>query len=489
MRELLKATMRTGSGTLLSLLLGIISIKIMAVILGPSGVGLYSLLRQVREFSGTFGTAGGQTAMTQGIASRNGELRESYVATTFWIFAAGALLTVLLLIVLAPWAAPLIFGGESGRVSLVRWLAFPVAVNIAFVYIGGILNGFRAIGWLALLQVFSALVGVILAYPASRLVEVGYAEAFAVMMGVSQSIGVGFGLWVARREGWLAPLARGLYFHRDSARHFSSIAGVAIVTGLATTGAMLAVRSLFSHYGGLVAAGIFDVAWTLSMVYVMLVLGSFGTYYLPTLSRMEDPTQRALLIKQVMRLATLLMVPLVVAVVTLKPLVIQILYSEEFIPALDIVRWMLIGDYFKVASWVFGMTVLAYADMRVFFWTQLLWSAGFLTLSVLALVGFDAPQGIGIGFLILYVAMLAYHLRYVHIRHGFRPTRAMTVPWLLGLALVIGASISTWSATQTNWTIALLWIAGAVGFSLLALTKSERAGIKDALRSRRVIGL
>lgn len=487
MRELLKAFLKTGGGSFSGLLLGVITMKTIAVVLGPSGVGLYSILRQTREFSGALGTAGGQTAMTQGIASRKGELRDAYIATIFWIFATGVLGTTLLLVVFAPWIAPLVFGGEAGRAALVRWLALPVAANIILLYLSGVLNGFRAIGWLALLQVFSALVTVILAYPVSKLVEGGYPEAFAVMMAASQGIGAGVGLWVALKERWLTPLAHGLRFHWDSARHFFSIAGTATVTGLATTGVVLGIRSLMVSQGGLAEAGIFDVAWTLSMVYVMLVLGSFGTYYLPTLSQTEIPSQRRLLIEQVMRFATLLMVPLVVGVITLKPLIIQTLYSQQFMPALEIIRWMLIGDYLKVAAWVFGMPILAYADMKVFFWTQLFWSGGFMALSVSALLGFGMSQGIGVGFLVMYAATLAYNLHYVHSRHGLRLTRAMVIPWLLGLAVIVGASASTWSDTQTNWPVALLWIAGAVLFSWLALAKSERTGIRDALFRRKVM--
>src|SRR3954454_4308119 len=106
MREILKAVLKTGSGTVGFLLFGVLATKIMAVILGPSGIGLYSLLRQTVEFSKGLGTLGGETALVQGLASRKGETQDNYLVTAFWVFVLGALLTVTIMLSFAPWLLP-----------------------------------------------------------------------------------------------------------------------------------------------------------------------------------------------------------------------------------------------------------------------------------------------------------------------------------------------------------------------------------------------
>src|SRR3954470_8059329 len=105
MREILKAVLKTGSGTVGFLLFGVLATKIMAVILGPSGIGLFSLLRQTVEFSKGLGSLGGETALVQGLASRKGETQDNYLVTAFWVFASGTLLTVTVLLGFAPWLA------------------------------------------------------------------------------------------------------------------------------------------------------------------------------------------------------------------------------------------------------------------------------------------------------------------------------------------------------------------------------------------------
>ena len=488
MRDILKAALKTMSGSMGFLLFGMLTVKIMAVVLGPNGVGLYSLLRQTLEFSKNLGTFGGEAALVQGLASRTEKVRDRYLVTTFWVFVLGALLMAATLMVLAPWIAPLVFHRNDGQtIGLVRGLALPAVLVVASTYLNGVINGFRAIGLLALIQALGAGAGALLAYPVSLLVQVGYPVAFIAMMSAPPAVGVALGAWRALRAGWLTALRRGPHMSLDSnsLRHFVRLAGTMLVTGLVTAGGVLVVRSLVVRYDGLAGAGVFAAAWSLSMTYIQVILASFGTYYLPTLSQISDPMDRAVLMQQVARFATLLAVPLVVGVVVLKPLAVTVLYSGEFTPALEIIRWMLIGDYFKVAGHVVAMPVLAYADVKVFFWTELLTNLSFTIFAALALSSFGSMQGIGVGFLLMYIAYFAYYLQYSRSRHRLRLTKAMTLPWVLGLALIVGASWYTWTDTQVAWFAAPLWICVAAAFSWVSLTRNEReAMLRMVLRWR-----
>src|SRR5215207_3291853 len=56
MREILTAFFKTGSGTGASLVLGMVALTFKAIIIGPSGIGLYSLLRQLVDVSSRLGT-------------------------------------------------------------------------------------------------------------------------------------------------------------------------------------------------------------------------------------------------------------------------------------------------------------------------------------------------------------------------------------------------------------------------------------------------
>jgi O-antigen/teichoic acid export membrane protein len=478
MRNLLKAIFKTGSGSIINIILGVISSKVLAVVLGSSGVGLYSLINQTLATAATAGTMGGQTALVQGLASKQGAEKDKYLITVFWIFACGAIIIAMCLLLFSPLIAQTIFASNDGKtVSLVRWMALPAVLTIIYSYLINLLNGFRAIGRLAIGQIIISSVTVLLVYPVSKLVGSGYIIAFIMMITASTIGGIVFCLIVAHKEKWLNPLIINFVprFDKEAIKHFYRIARTTLITSLIATGALLVIRTMIIQYGGFSSAGIFSVAWGLSMMYISLVLGSFGTYYLPTLSGINDIPSRNILIQNLLRISLLLIIPLIITIIVLKSLVITILYTYEFMPSLKIIRWMLIGDYFKVGGWVLAMPMLAYGDMKVFFWTESLWYIGFLILSYIGIFYFNDTQMIGIAFLILYAFLFVYTIFYAHNKHSVVLTSNFLVHWILGLLLIIVASWQTWGDTQVNWISAPIWIAVAIGFSWMTLNKEEKS--------------
>jgi O-antigen/teichoic acid export membrane protein len=477
MRELLKAYSKTGLGSLASLCLGAVATKVIAVVLGPSGIGLFSLLRQTQQTAVAVGSINGQTALVQGLASRDGEQQGDFLVTVFWILMAACGITCAAFVLFPREVAHWVTGQhDEATVAVFRWLALPVLLAVVGSFLAGVLNAHRAIGRLALVQVASAMTMALVAYPFSRLVRSGNPVGFIWLLSASAGAALLLALTYASRERWLSPLIDGLRrrFKADSARHFLSMGITMFITGLVGTGTQLVVRSLVNRRFGLPGAGVFDVAWTLSMMYVTLVLGSFGTYYLPTLSRTSGTAARAALIQSVLRFSIFLMVPLVVSVVVLKPLVVSVLYSDEFAPSLSIIRWMLIGDYFKAISWVLAMPMVAYADMRTFFWSEMLWNGGLIGFAGLAVSATGGISLIGVGFLVLYVGYLAFTVCYTARRHGFLPGVSTTLPWALGLSVVVAASLHTWNDQHVRPPVAILWIGLAVAFSLSTLSRGER---------------
>lgn len=490
MREILKAFFKTGGGSVAAVLLTVIALKILAAILGPRGIGLFSLLRQIQQTAVAGATLSGQTALVQGGSSQKGQARHDYLRTVLLLFLVVGVAITGTMIFSSSWIAHRIIGQDDPTtVSLVRWLALPVLLNILVVYAMGVLNVYRAIGRLAIVQAGTALGLALSAYPLALAVKSGHELGFIGIIGISWTMGMALGVAFLWREGSLLPILSGLSqgFKREAARHFFSFAGTTAVTALLATGALLILRAIVVNQAGLAGAGIFDAPWTLSMGYVMLVLTSFQTYYLPTLTQTETIPSRVALMQRLFRVSTLLMTLLVIVVIVMKPLIISLLYSTEFTASLTIWRWMLIGDYFKVTSWIFAMPMLAHADLKTFFWTEAITNTAFLALATGLVVGTHSLQGIGVAFALSYLGYLIYTFHYARTRHGLTLRRPAVLSWLGGLALILGCSLETWSATQVNWGTAGLW-AGAVGcFAFLGLSAEERRQIMHtALRTMRI---
>ena len=96
MRQLIYSVLKTGSSTLASLLSALFLTKIIAIIAGPTGIGLFSLLRQLVSTISITG-AGGQSSLVLGVSSKTGDDRDLFIRTSFWLFFWGMAFTVFLL--------------------------------------------------------------------------------------------------------------------------------------------------------------------------------------------------------------------------------------------------------------------------------------------------------------------------------------------------------------------------------------------------------
>jgi O-antigen/teichoic acid export membrane protein len=477
-RKIVAAAFKTGSGSAGALAFGAIAVKTMALLLGPAGVGLFSLLRQTQQTLTLLGSFGGQTALVQGIASRDEQERAAFIGTSTLFFIGGSVFVVLVLLGLAPWMAPLLFGDSSANaVQMVRWLALPTVAGIATAFFTGVLNGHKAISAVAWIQVVAGFAVAAAAYPMARMVRLERSVPLVMLLGISLSASALYGLIVSAKHGWLRlPSSRSDLWHAPSARAFQSIGGTTVLTSVIATFAVLIIRAMVLKRQSLDAVGIFDVAWTLSMMYVMLILNSFNTYYLPTLSASRDDERRQL-VEQTLRVCTLCMVPLVGLMIVCKPLLVFVLYSKQFGASLVMMRWMLIGDYLKITSWVLAIPMLAFADMKTFFWSELISNSFLIAASYFALQSALGLEGIGISFVLLYAFYLGYTLWYARSKLGFSWSIPAFLFWLGGFLLLCLVSYFCWNDSVFDWRSALKLLVTILlfdGFGIFLLNRDHR---------------
>ena len=429
MRDILRAGLKVGLATLASLLGWVVAGKVLALTLGAAGVGLFGLLRQLLQNLTLVGSLSGQTALVQGIASRpTGPDQNRYAGSVLRVQALIAGTVALGLLLLAPWLGPWLIPHPQA-VALLRWLAVAMLVMVAQTFVVGLLNGHRLINELVKSQMLGPLAVMVLIFPMVWLVRGGYPSGFVLMLGGPAVIVTLAAARAARNAGWLpAMLEWGI--NRADVASFFRMSGVMLIAGAVTTGTQFFISWLVAKWMGLAQAGQFWTAWTLSMAYVTLVLGSLGTYYMPSLTRLSDPEERRALISNYLRLSLIAMPLLVSLVIVFKPWVIRGMFSSALLPALQVMRWMLIGDLFKGLSWVLAFPMLAFSEMKWFFWTEALFSLGTAGGAWIWLSSGGGIEGLGVIFLILYSLYLPMMVYYVRIKHGFKLNQNTVVPLL-----------------------------------------------------------
>lgn len=480
-REIAGSSVKVGVATVASLLGWVVGGKILALELGAAGVGVFGLLRQLLQNLSVVSTFNGATALVQGLASRSGEPQERYTRAVGWIYAIGGVAVAAVLMLAAPWLGHRLVPHPQAP-SLVRWLALALLAVTAQGYFVGLLNGHRAVDALVRAQIVGPVAVLLIAYPVARLTRGGDPAGLVLMLAVPAAVVAIAAARAARRAGWVPPRG-GL--DRAAAGSFFRMSVVLVLTGLLTTGTQYLQNRLVAERLGLEQSGMFWVAWTLSMTYVSVLLGSYGTYYMPALTALEDPRDRNALIRDYLRLALLVMPVLVSLVVVVKPWVVVLMFSPKLLPALSVMRWMLIGDLLKGVAWVLAFPMLAFNEMRWFFWTEVVFSAGLLAAAAALLAFAGTIEALGAAFAALYACYLVVMWWYVRRMHGFRVQRADAWSFVGGLAFVVGMSWLTWSDVGVRPVAVLAWIAGSAVLSLGSLNRLRwprraRVGVSPA---------
>lgn len=435
MRDILKASIKVGFATLASLLGWVVAGKIIALQLGAAGVGIYGILRQLLQNLTLVGSLNGQTALVQGISSRTekgDQLSYSGSVLKIQIIVAGTLLIVLL--ISAPWLGPMLIP-HPDAVALLRLLSVAMLIAVAQAFVVGVLNGHRLINELVKSQIVGPITVLILLFPMIWLVRGGHPFGLVLMLAGPGAVVTVAATWAVRRNGWF-PEVKKWVIRKPDLKSFFKISSVMLVAGVITTGTQFAQSWLVAHYLSLAEAGMFWTAWTLSMTYLTLVLGSLGTYYMPSLSRLHDINERETLVRTYLHLCLFVMPVLVSSVIVIKPFVVNAMFSSALLPSLKVMRWMLIGDLFKGISWVLAFPMLAFGEMKWFFWTEVLFSAGLALTAWIWMASGGGIEGLGVLFMVLYLIYMPVMGLYIYKMHGFK-FKAMEVKGFVGAVLLI----------------------------------------------------
>jgi O-antigen/teichoic acid export membrane protein len=465
---------KAGAGSAASLLAMALLNKVLAVLGGPATVGLFSLLRQAEQTGISLASSDGDRALVQGISARRGGPGESgYVWNIGRLMAVITLAEIGVLQAAAPWISQVVFRTRDSDVVLaVRLLGVPLLLAIAGTWLIAILKARLAVGQAALARTIGATAGFAAAFAAAR--QDGPA-ALVIVLIVTEGAAFLAAWGFVRSQRALAPRPNWSWAAaRADGAAYLAVAGYLLLTGVLRNLAVLVIRSRVLLTAGLAFTGFFEAAWTIAAKSLFFLLDAISTYYLPLLSAARGAEYRPQLLRRLTRIAWAAGTPASVALIALKPLAIEILYASGFLPALPMLRWMLIGVYFQATGWPFSTAMLAFGDVRDAFRVDALWLGTFLLGSLISLGGTPDPEGIGIAYLIASAVTLAVTGGIAVRRYALPLPTRMVFSWSLGLAAVLGASWATWQTSQVSWAGAAVWIVAAGGAVLLGISRTER---------------
>lgn len=470
-RQILRSSSIIGGASVINILIGLLRIKVVAVLLGPAGVGLVGILQNLMATASTVAALGFGTVGTRQIAEAAGREDQAGIDTArralFWGTLGLAVVGGVLLWALRHVLAEQVLADPS-QAPLLGWLAVGVALTIASGSQGALLTGMRRVGDIARVQVYSAFMAAALGIGAIWLLGEAGLLLF-ILAGPLSGFVIGH-LYVARLPKIQTP-AVPLAVLAGQWKTMARLGTAFMVAGLVGVLGQLAVRTLVQRELGAESLGYFQAAWVISMTYLGFVLGAMGTDYYPRLTAaIHDHATANRLVNEQTEVALLLAGPVLLGMLALVPWVIPLLYSAEFAPAAGILRWQILGDVLKIISWPLGFILLAAGAGRTFMLTESAAMAVFAGGTWLALPWLGV-QATGVSFLLMYMIYLPLVYWLARRRTGFRwSCSVLRDALLLCVAATLVAACGAWH----DWLGAIVGVLAAGGFGLVSLLRLAR---------------
>lgn len=430
-RQILCATSLIGAASAINILFQIVRVKVLAVLLGPTGIGLLGMYQSILgTASGLAGLGIGFSAVRQiaeartaGDPDRIGEVVYVLRVLTISLGAIGAVALFVLRAPIAEWTF-----GDLSKADYVGWLGIAVFVGVASQSLGALLQGFRRIGDQARLQVWGAALSTVIAIGAILAFEQDGVVLFVVAMPLANAL---LAWRYARRIG-VTTLPVALRKLRPEAQRMISL-GVMVMAAGAIGGILhLVLRSRITQELSIEATGLFQAAWSLSFIYMGFVLDAMSKDYYPHLTEHSSDRKKATqLMREQINVAVVLLGPLIVASIGFAPLLVELLYASTFRDAVPVIQWMGLGNLLKLVSWPLGFIVLAQGRSRLYFVLEMIWYATFVGLSWVLLDSLGLIA-IGVAFTVAY----ALHLMVLYL---------------------VGHSLTAFQFDQTNWVTLLIY--------------------------------
>lgn len=403
MQSILRATAILSSTSLVSILVGLVSAKIWAVLLGPNGIGNMGLLQSLVGLAGLIAGMGigvGIVRMGANALAREEHAQVDALHRAAWLLSLmlGGLALLILIMCRVPISRWMLGGPEhSGNVVL---MGLALLFNLASGMQTSILNAYHRITALAKVAVLNSVIGTgVSLIPVWLWREQGIAPAIIA----GSAAGLAISTYALRNEVARAVIHPTYHETLMAAKALLRFGVPYTASMLVGTGVQFALPALALHALGSESVGFYRAAVAVSVNYLGFLIYAMGQDYYPRVSAVsDDPLELVRLINQQHRLVMLVAGPIVLGTLAIAPYLIPIIYSPRFASAVSVLEWQLIGDLFKFSSWTMGTVILARSGSIVLFVVEFISGLNILIASWFGMRWFGLA-GLGIAFLITYV--------------------------------------------------------------------------------------
>lgn len=404
--DIIKVFSITAISTLVRMVTGLISVKVVASIIGPAGVALVGQLNNFASIAMTISSGGINTGVTKYIAEYKSDMYKLpyLLSTALRITVACSLAVSIFLILFHRFLSEYIMlSPDYGYLFII--FGFTILLYAINSLISSIINGLKEFKKFVSVNIVGTICGLI------------FTLVFVLTMGLKgalisavtfQSVMLFITLWMIRKCEWLTWTNFKQSFNRAISQKYFRYTLMAITTASTVPVSQMILRGYVISEISAVEAGWWEAMNRISNMYLMVITSSFGIYYLPRLSELTNPYELRHEIFKSYKVIIPMLLGGFIFIYLFRFVVIRVLFTYEFLPMEGLFIWQIAGDFFKIASWLLAYLMLAKSMTRLFVITEIIFAItlvglGFFFMKINGVVGIT--QGYFLNYVLYTICM------------------------------------------------------------------------------------
>ena len=401
-QQILKTTSLFGGVQFFSILISIIRTKLIAVFIGPTGMGIIALLNSTLGVISGISGLGIETSAVKNISEnyKNEDLKT--VSVTIQIVKKIVFFTgifgMLLTIVFSKALSIITFGDSSQTYSFVF-----IAITVLFKQLSSgqlaVLQGLRQMQFLAKANLYGNLFGLLFSIPLYYFLRI---DAIIPTILIASLSGLIFSFYYSNKVKTEKEKVSNAAFLAEG-KLIIKLGLMLTISSVLTLLSTYLVQIYISKNGGLEQVGFYNAGFTLLNSYVGIIFTVMSTDYFPKLASINSDNEkvRASVVQQAF-ISIIIITPIIVLFLTFISLVIKIIYTTKFDEIIPMVCFGILGMLFRAVSWAMGFILIAKGDSKMFIKTAI----GFNILSLIMNVSgyyFYGLEGLGFSFCLYFL--------------------------------------------------------------------------------------
>lgn len=459
--HIMKYTGLFGGVQFLNILVGVVRNKLVAIILGPGGMGLVSLFNSTIKLVSESTNLGISMSAVKNISTEVDSGDESSVLHNVALIRFWSLLTGILGFVICVLFSPLLdawtfsWGDHTLHFVLLSPVIFLMAITGGEV---AILKGTRRLSAVAAISFYSMVAVLLMTVPIyyiygeSGIVPSLFLAALAQML---ITVAYSFRQYPLRFKFRRELFAEGMGMIK---------LGIAFVlAGIMGSGADFLIRSFLNNNGGLDIVGLYNAGYVMTFVYAGMVFTAMETDYFPRLSAVgSDVAEQNMCVNRQIEVTLLLVSPLMVLFMVAMPLLLPLLYSGKFMAVTGMMQFVVLGMFVRAVSLPIAYLPLSKGDSVLYLVVEAVYDVMVVGLTVVAynLWGLTGT-GAALALSLLIDCVMLYAV--MKIRYGY----AMSRDVVRYMGVLLPFALMSFLITMTDSSV-VYWVMGC----LLVLSSS-----------------